>query len=167
MSDLDFQLAHQLNSVLGWLELGNLKEARAELEHLAVEHADDPDVLEIRWTLHGREADWEGALAVAERLFEVRPESSVSWLHRAYALRRAASGGLVRAAEALRPAFEKFPDDPTIPFNLACYACQLGKLSDARTWLREAFQRGEHRHIKTMALSDTDLEKLWSEIRTW
>jgi Flp pilus assembly protein TadD len=167
MSDLDYKLAHGLNAVLGWLELGNTREARLELDALPSSYADRTEVMDLRWLLHARESDWDGALAVAERLVALHPEDSSGWLHRAYAIRRVPAGGLTQATELLRPAFEKFPSEPTIPFNLACYACQLGELEDARRWLREAFKRGDEAVIKGMALADRDLETLWAEIRSW
>ena len=44
------------------------------------------------------------------------------------------------APPALRPAFEKFPKVSVIPYNLACYACQMNKLDEARVWLRRAMR---------------------------
>jgi Flp pilus assembly protein TadD len=167
MSDVDLKFAHCLNSVLGWLELGNPREARAELQALPEQYGDDLDVLDIRWLLHARECDWEGALKIAERILEVNPESATGWLHRAYAVRRIPNGGLKEAAELLRPAFEMFQTEPTIPFNLACYACQLGELDEARHWLTAAFNRGDRKIVKATALDDVDLKTLWPEIRCW
>ena len=46
------------------------------------------------------------------------PSARSGWLHQAYALRRVPDGGVQKAWEALLPAFEKFPKEPTIPFNL-------------------------------------------------
>lgn len=165
MTDLDFTSAHQLNAVLGWLELGNLQEARRELNGLGPAVQSRPELLEVRWILDARQEDWPEALKTAERLVETAPENSAGWLHRAYAVRRVPGGGLARAAELLTPAFDKFPEEPTIPYNLACYACQLGQLEQARSWLQAAVKRGSAKKIKTMGLSDPDLEALWPEIR--
>jgi Flp pilus assembly protein TadD len=165
MTDLDFTSAHQLNAVLGWLELGNLQEARIELDRLASGVQARPDLLEVRWILDARQEDWSEALKTAERLVEVAPDNSAGWLHRAYAARRVPEGGVEQAATLLKPAAEKFPNEPTIPYNLACYACQLGQLDEARSWLKEAVKRGSARKVRTMGLSDSDLEPLWPEIR--
>lgn len=165
MTDLDFASAHQLNAVLGWLELGNLQEARIELNGLGADVQSRPDLLEVRWILDARQEDWREALKTAEKLVEVAPGNSAGWLHRAYAARRVPEGGLETAAMLLKPAFDKFPQEPTIPYNLACYACQLGDLEEARSWLREAVTRGSVKKIRAMGLSDSDLEPLWPEIR--
>ena len=72
---------------------------------------------------------------------------------------------MARAAKALLPAFDKFANEPTIPFNLACYACQMRQLDTARDWLKRAMAIGGEEEIKQMALNDADLEPLWGEIR--
>lgn len=165
MTDLDFTSAHQLNAVLGWLELGNIREARAELNRISATVQERADLLEVRWMLDAREEDWPAALTTAERLLALAPENAAAWLHRAYATRRVPNGGVARAAEILRPAVQKFPSEATIPYNLACYACVQGELDEARTWLQEAVKRGGVKKIRRMAISDTDLERLWPEIR--
>ena len=165
MTELDFKSAHQLNAVLGWLELGNIKEAREELNAMGAKEQNRPDLLEVRWILDARQEDWPEALKTAERLLKVAPDNAAGWLHRAYATRRVPEGSLEKAAEFLRPAAERFPSEPTIPYNLACYECVLGNLEAARNWLKEALKRGGPKKIKAMALSDSDLEALWPEIR--
>lgn len=165
MTDLDYTSAHQLNAVLGWLELGNVQEARAELNRMGEKEQGRADLLEVRWILDARQEDWPEALKTAERLLEVAPDNSAGWLHRAYAIRRVPKGSVERAAEGLRPAAEKFPEEPTIPYNLACYECVLGNMDEARRWLQEAVRRGGAKKIKAMASRDEDLEPLWPEIR--
>ena len=124
MSDADYRLAHGLNAVLGWLELGNTREARAELESLPAEFSDDKAVLDVRWLLHARDRDWEGALKVAERLLQIDPTYSAGWLHRAYAVRRLATGGLAQAVQVLRPAAEKFPLEDLLQNSGALFGCK-------------------------------------------
>jgi len=156
---------HFLSAAVGWFELGNLEEAKAELEKVAPAAQNHPDVLEVRWLVYAQEKNWEEGLAVAEKLFEIAPERSSGWLHRAYALRRLRRGGLQTAWDALLPAFEKFPKEPTIPYNLSCYACQMGRLDEARQWLQRAVKIAGEEKIKFMALNDDDLEPLWEEIK--
>jgi len=51
-----------------------------------------------------------------------------------------------------------------IAYNLACYECQLGNLSQARVWLREAFKLGDSRQLKITSLQDPDLAPMREEI---
>jgi Flp pilus assembly protein TadD len=157
---------HRLNAALGWLGLNAPADARAELDAIAPAQQSHPAVLEARWLLCAHEKNWGDALAVAERELASAPEDSSGWLHRAYALRRVSHGGLPQAWDALLPAAEKFPEEPVIAYNLACYACQLNQLGDACTWLQRAMKIGGKEAIQKMALADEDLKPLWPEIET-
>jgi Flp pilus assembly protein TadD len=158
---------HRLNAALGWLGLDSPADARAELDAIAPARQSHPAVLETRWLVCVHEKNWRGALAVAERELRAAPGESAGWLHRAYALRRVEGGGLAQAWDALLPAAEKFPAEPVIAFNLACYACQRNQLDVSRTWLQRAVKTGGKDAIKKMALEDDDLKPLRSEIGNW
>ena len=165
MQPLEMPDSHYLLAALGWYELGDRAEAKAELQHIRAEYHRHPDVLEMKWLLCAAEADWVGGLEAARSLVETAPQRSSGWLHQAYALRRVKGGGLKEAMACLLPAAEKFPKEPVIPFNLSCYACQMGEFEQARVWLELAVQVGGKEQIKEMALADTDLAPLWDEIR--
>jgi tetratricopeptide (TPR) repeat protein len=165
MQKLEPPDTHYLFAAIGWLELGNLAEARAELAQLSPALEEHPDVLEVRWSVAAEQKCWEEGLQIAQALLRSAPKRSSGWLHRAYALRRTPGGGVQQAWEALLPAFDKFPKEPTIPFNLACYACQMRQLDTARDWLHRALAVGGEEKVKQMALNDSDLEPLWEEIR--
>ena len=155
---------HRLNAAHGWLGLNSPADARAELDAIAPAQQSHPAVLETRWMLCAHEENWDDALLVAELELNTRPENSSGWLHRAYALRRTDGGGLAPAWEALLPAAEKFPTEPVIAYNLACYACQLNQLETARSWLQSAVKIAGKEDIQKMALVDDDLKPLWPEI---
>jgi len=155
---------HYLAAAIGWLELGNPAEARAELGHVRPENQEHPDVLEARWLVCAETKSWPEALEVSRALLKQAPERSSGWLHQAYALRRVPGGTVQQAWEALLPAFEKFPSEATISYNLSCYACQMSQLEAARTWFKRALSLGNQEHLKQMALADHDLEPLWPEI---
>ncbi len=165
MQPLEPPESHYLSAAVGWVGLGNTAEARAELAHLGAAHQRHPDVLEVRWSICAHEQNWTEALQIARELLHAAPERSTGWLHQAYALRRVPKGTLESAKDALLPAFAKFPKEPLIPYNLACYACQLGELTEARDWLKRALERGSAQAIKTLALADPDLEPLREFLR--
>lgn len=165
MQGLEPSDIHRLNAALGWLGLDCPADARAELDALTPDLQSHPVVLEVRWVIHAHEKNWPVALAVAEKEQATAPDDSSGWLHRAYALRRVPGGSVTQAWEALLPAAEKFPTEPVIPYNLACYACQLGELDAARVWLKRAIKIGSKKEIQKMALDDDDLKPLWTEIK--
>jgi tetratricopeptide (TPR) repeat protein len=157
--------SHHLTAAVGWMELGNSAEAIQELDLISEEHRRSPEVLELRWLVLAERKDWASALNVAGELIDASPERANGWLHRAYAARRAPGGSIQAAWEVLRPAAEKFPKEELIPYNLACYACQLLRLDEAREWLRQAFATGDRERCRSMALQDEDLRALWQEIQ--
>ena len=156
---------HHLSAAIGWLELGVPVEADEELNRISAERQAHPDVLEVRWLALAQLKRWDKALAIARALLKGAPNRCSGWLHQAYSLRRASRDGLQLAWDALLPAYDKFPREPTVAYNLSCYACQMQQLDQARTWLNRAFKIGDKNKIKQMALDDADLQPLWDEIR--
>ncbi len=162
---------HLLRAAEGWLELNLPAEAEAELAQLSPSAQAHPLALGALWQLHAHQHRWALAHTVAELLVYALPGEVNGWVHRAYAARRKEGGGLQAAWDALRPAAELFPDETIVPYNLACYACQLAKLDAARHWMgraREIAGKQKSREgLKLMALADADLVPLREEIRAW
>lgn len=171
MSDsrtLDAPDTHFLDGAEGWLELGDPQEALAELANLSSDAESHPRALNLFWMIHAELRDWEAARDVADRLVECAPGDAGGWIHRAYAIRRMPGGSIEEAWLALYPAVQLFPNESLIPYNLSCYACQLGKLGEAKTWFERACKAVPEKKAKAtlrrMALADEDLEPLWPEI---
>jgi len=157
---------HLISAAIGWIGLGNIDEALSELSQISPAQQSHPDVLEVRWQLYAEQKQWDKALQVARGLMATAPERSSGWLHQAYALRRVPDGGVKQAWQALLPAFDKFPKEAIIAYNLSCYACQMKQLEAARVWLKRAVFLGGKEKFKRMALEDVDLKPLWDEIRS-
>jgi len=66
-----------------------------------------------------------------------------------------------KAKVVLDEAAKLFPDDDMIQYNLACYCAQLGQLDAAQEHLHKAYELGDAKQIKLMALDDEDLKPLW------
>jgi predicted Zn-dependent protease len=153
---------HYCRAAEGWLELGNHREAHAELEKVRATYWEHPLVLMVRWKVCARAGQWHLAVNIAQAVLDLEPEKPFGWIHRAFALHE-----LRRTQEAwdgLLPVAEKFSDEPLIPYYLACYACRLGRLSEARSWLAKAFEAGDRDQVRSMALHDPDLEPLWNQL---
>jgi tetratricopeptide (TPR) repeat protein len=87
------------------------------------------------------------------------PNEPVGWINRSYALHQ-----LKRTREAwesLLPASQKFPENLTIAYNLACFACQLGHMDEASKWLKKAMKMADSNQVQLVALEDPDLKPLW------
>lgn len=153
---------HFLDAAVGWLELGNPAEALIELNQIAPEFLDHPQVLEVKWQVFARTESWDKSLPIAQAFCQVAPGLPQGWLHQAVSLYR-----LNRTEDAwnlLLPMAKKFPRSWIIPYDLSCYACQLNRLEEGRTWLKKAFRLGDPKEVKLLALADPDLKTLWPEI---
>ena len=64
--------------------------------------------------------------------------------------------------EILLDAEAKFPREAAIPYNLACYYCQLGEIEKAKRYLKKAFEIDLNWRV--VALEDDDLKPLWDSI---
>ncbi len=164
MKPLSPQDNRHLEAAQAWLVLGNFEEANAELNNITPLFRVHPDVLGVRWVVYAEAEKWDGAFEIARFCVEQLPDHTFGWVHQAYALRHMKDAGCKAAWAALLPAADRFPTDPTIAFDLACYACQLGKLTEARDWLSKAIELGDEKEIKARALDDPDLEPLWANI---
>jgi len=155
--------SHYLNAATGWCELGNFAEAQAELHRISAPNRDHPQVLAEECRIYAAEKQWLPALEVARRLIEVAPDIPMGWINQSYGLHEMKL--TQEARNQLAPVAEQFPAVSTIPYNLACYACQLGNLTEASQWLAKAIEIGGAEDIKRMALSDPDMQPMWEEIK--
>lgn len=154
---------HHWSAAEGWLELGNYREALAELDLITLAEQSRLEVLSLRWNITAQLKQWEDCVAIAGTILERAPKQVFGWIHRSFALHE-----LKRTREArdlLLPALKRFPKSQTIPYNLACYECQLGDLDAAREWLQRAMKLRNPRALRAQALADIDLKPLWGEIR--
>lgn len=154
--------SRQVGAALGWLELGNPKEARAELEELSPESLTHPEVLRAEYLVCEALLDWHAAIEVASNICQLFPKSVYGWNQLAYALHQVKR--TAEAYELLLPVCSDFPSEAAIPYNLACYSCQLGKTEEAWRWLEKSLLLGGRQEIKAQALADSDLQPLWPQI---
>ncbi len=152
---------HHLRAAQGWLELGDTQSADLELEKLSKSARTHPEVLDTRWFIRAKTEDWADCIEIGKKLTKLAPESAQSWIHHAYALHE-----LKKTREAfavLSSVADRFPDEPIIPYNLACYSCQLGDPVGARDWLAQVYKLGNAQEWQQKAMEDPDLKPLWDE----
>lgn len=153
-----------LNAAEGWLGLGNFQEARAELKRISASFRSHPDVLEVRFLMNAVLRRWTPALTIARVLTRVAPDRLTGWVATANALH-----GLdqtKRARDMLVSVSDRFPDNSTVPYNLACYSARLGQVNEACDWLKRALRIDGSRELKLMALRDPDLQPVWENVDT-
>lgn len=150
------QLKWLLSHTRGYLELGMVEEAAAELERIPASAAEDYDVRVLRALVLQEKKNWSKLEPIAASLARERPEEAGWWIMWAYAVRRAKS--LADAEKILKEAEANHPKEATIQFNLGCYACQRGDLFKARAYVDCAIALDEH--FREAAATDPDLAPL-------
>ena len=155
---------HRVRAAEGWLDLGNHKEAVAELEHVTSEFLEHPDVLHLRWQIHRKCKEWEACFQLADTLTRTAPQDPRAWTSMAQTLYYT-----TRIQEAYDLAVSKittFPKHWPLYYDAACYACLTGRLHQARQFLQLATALGNEEEIKALASQDPDLKDLWKSKAT-
>ena len=155
-----------ISSAEGWIILGNPIEAIGELEQVSNPVKLRPEYLELKWRVFADTQEWDAALELSEGMVRDLPDHPGGFILRSYALRRSSKGSVEQATISLLEAAVKFPSEPIIPYNLACYACQSGELVQARKFLRLALEIGDRKELLKMAGMDSDLKSLWNELKS-
>ena len=146
----------------GWLDLGNHREAAVELEKIKPKLQTHPDVLEVKWRIYAQAQNWIRCREIAQAIIRAVPERASGWIDLSFALHELRQTD--EAFKNLLAVASRFPDHPLVPYNLACYTCQIGRLWEARQWLAQAMEVGDAREIKAQARQDIDLKPLWNQI---
>jgi predicted Zn-dependent protease len=165
MQAMDYPELFYLQAAQGWMELGNFAEATRELEKISSKFQDNPDVLEVRWEICAKQKKWQDGAEVGRALIRTAPERATGWIDLSYALHEMKQ--TQAAWDNLFAVAGQFPKVPTISYNLACYACQLGKTWEGEQWLKRAFDVGDSKELKEMAMGDVDLKALWEKVKEW
>ena len=150
------QLKWLLSHTRGYLELGMVEEAAAELDRVSPSDTNDFDVRVLRALVLQEKKQWPALVPLVASLTREKPEDAGWWIMWAYATRRAES--ISAAEKILLEAEANHPQEATIQFNLGCYACQRGDLSQARERVDRAIALNEH--FREAAATDPDLAPL-------
>ena len=149
-------------AAVGYVELGMFQDANDQLEKIDPFNRAAPEVLAVRLAIYRGLKKWELMQQISKRLKQFQPDN-VQWtISLAYATRRAYSIDV--ALEILLEAEARFPREAAIPYNLACYYCQLGEMKTAKRYLKKAFEIDLS--WRKAALDDEDLRPLWDSLQT-
>jgi len=149
-------LKWRLSHIQGYLELGLVAEAAAEWKLIPATERRTPAALPARMAVLQAQEKW-GALRLAARAWvRLEPDDPAGWVTWAYATRRSLS--LAAAEVILLRAVARHPRNPTIHFNLGCYASLRGDQETARRHVARAVALDDD--FKALAASDPDLAAL-------
>ena len=161
MTQSSISTARRLQYAAGYLALGLVADAEAELDAIEGEDRKSDEVLELTIDLHSARQNWDLAVTAAQEYVHRQPDDPKGWISWAFALRRLKS--IADAEQILLLAEKRIGSTcALVHYNLACYRCQLGGTDGAMTRLRTACRMDPH--WKAAALNDPDLATLKNEI---
>ena len=155
---------HHQESAEGWLMLGNPVEALVELDRIPDVYRQRLDILTVHWSACSVLRRWDEAWMVANAQWTHYPNAVESWIHRSYAARRHTGGSIAKAFGLLEPALERFPKEPILYYNLACYLAQMGREDEAWQRFQQTLEVGDPIEFRMMALADEDLKPIWPRV---
>ena len=159
ISAIEPPASHHLLAAAGWLELGNDQEAEHELQQIDESLQNHPEVIKVRWRICAKTRNLDSAVEIARSIIH---GNNCPILSRAELL--TASSSARPSADALHPMEAGVPLFFAIPYNMACYACQSGNLTEAWDWFQIAIEMVTVDEARKLALRDPDLEPLWGKI---
>jgi hypothetical protein len=148
-----------LAAAQAWLELGNFKEAKAELHAIDSAKASEPEVIRVVCAFLGAARQWQSLAELAVVLRRVRPELLDGHIHLATALDEL--NRTAEAREVLLAVVEKFPKAYPVPFGLACCCCKLGNLDEGRQWWNKVKKITRSKKLLEIARNTPELHPLW------
>ena len=144
----------------GYLELGMVEEALAELSSFSGPFAQDPDIVELRLHIQMQGERWNDALTSAEELLRITPDAVPAFIHGAFALHE--MGRTSEARDLLLKGPPVLKNDPTFHYNIGCYEAVLGNKEAALQSLQLSFAIDET--YRDFAKGDPDLKLLHEEL---
>jgi tetratricopeptide (TPR) repeat protein len=136
---LSISTRKHLEYAKGYIGLGMIKEASAEIEAIEAEDWHSMEVQRVRIDLCMEAKQWSEVVDIAGQIAEALSEEEQVWISWAYALRELQR---VKEAEEVLLRAEKVYGHKSaiVHYNLACYACLLGYLEEAGKRLKRAIK---------------------------
>jgi predicted Zn-dependent protease len=164
MEELGQSEKRLLEAAEGWLGLGDWQEAETELQALDPALRGHAAVLRVRWLVFAAAGKWVQAGQTARALCTTAPSDAFGWVCLAHAAHKL--NQTRQARNLLLAVVDEFPADYGIRSDLACYACQLGRIGEAWCWLEKAMALPHSQRLDRMALRDPCLQPLWQAMKS-
>ena len=144
----------------GYLELGMMDDALAELDSLPHGVQERVEVLHLRLFIHMQGKRWREALEVSQLVCRVEPEETPGFIHAAFCLHEL--GRTSEAKEVLLGGPASLLSEATYHYNLGCYDAALGNIEEAQAHLRMSFKLDKK--FRELAKTDPDLRPVWDSL---
>ena len=149
-----------LRAACGYAELGMARESLAELDAIAPDFQERPEVLQLRLHHLMKKRSWARALVVSRKLCRVAPQCGAGFLHAGFCLHEL--GKTAEAKKLLLTGPAALLKEPIYYYNMGCYEALLGNVQDAEMHLKISFKMDSS--FRTLAKKDPDLKALHAVI---
>jgi len=150
------ELDRRILAAQGYVELGLLEEAQAELSHLPASASERVDVIELTVLCLMGEHHWAKALPLTQKLCSIEPDEPGGFIHAAYCLHEL--GQTHEALDLLSRGPTSLRTKPVYYYNLGCYLACLGQDEKALQLLKQSFEMDGS--LRSHARKDPDLDRL-------
>jgi len=147
---------NDLEAAEGYLQLQMAEEALVELRNLPHHEQQGERYKELLLATQMMLKHWQPAAETAKQLCEINSTESSYFIHAAFCLHE--TGDTISALIHLQSGPKTLLSDPLYHYNIACYHCVLGNLSEAKEFLEKSFQLDPS--LKLTAVTDKDLTRL-------
>lgn len=143
-----------LRAAEGYLQLAMPDDAIEELKTLSAARRCDVHALELTLAAEMMRMKWNAASDAARLLCRTRGAKNSYFIHAAYCLHE--TGDTLAAKELLQSGPKGLLKDALFYYNMGCYSAVLGQRSEARNYLKQAFDLDES--LRESAREDEDLK---------
>ena len=144
----------------GYMELGMMDDALAELDTLPAAVQERTEVLHLRLFIHMQAKRWSEALKISQVVCRVQPDDTAGFIHAAFCLHEL--GRTAEAKDWLLGGPSALLSEATYHYNLGCYDAALGNMEDAQAHLRVSFKLDKK--FREFAKTDPDLRAVWDSL---
>ena len=144
----------------GYMELGMMDDALAELDTLPIAVQERTEVLHLRLFIHMQARRWHEALKISRIVCRVQPDDTPGFIHAAFCLHEL--GRTTEAKDLLLGGPSALLSEATYHYNLGCYDAALGNIEDAQAHLRVSFKLDKK--FREFAKTDPDLRAVWDSL---
>lgn len=159
MEEFESEAERLFDSIDGWIDLGNFKEAAEELNQLPSRFKSTIHFVKAWIRIYVAQEAWSNVQSMCQTLVRHAPNDPSGFLQLAEAFHK--QGNRAGAISTLKDRL--FGDDDSassnIRYHLARYLCAAGDFDQSRIHLRAAMELDPS--LRRKALDDPSFEKLW------
>lgn len=141
---------------IGWMELGNGKEALSSIEQIVDKYAIRFEVLALKWSILYKLGRYKKCKDVSYFLTLFHSANVDSWMMHAQSFYNQKQ--YQKAYETLQSVEKQFKNDWRFAYDYACYHSLTKRFEKVDYWLKVAKRKGDPKEVDKMFENDPDFK---------